>query len=240
MGAGKPPRVAEPAPDGECIMKSVRLLGAVIVTALSILTGACGANTPTAPSTQPPANGSPATPPAVVYAPPPAGVSAEVWRVGFSMVGAKLRRPEGDVNLVLPEGTDEVTRVIVAGYVEEINRWRLQTHFNLGAGGTGVTIPMFIVPGLLCSGEPALGCMTPSADEFGRINGKKIEFSSVDMFRTKAVFLHEAIRCLGIEMSSPKPGLTSNPAASNYPTTEELAMLLGRYQYPLLSVYSPQ
>ncbi|OGI84791.1 hypothetical protein A3H56_01740 [Candidatus Nomurabacteria bacterium RIFCSPLOWO2_02_FULL_42_24] len=65
MGAGKPPRVAEPAPDGECVMKSVRLLGAVIVTALSILTGACGANTPTAPTqdspaTQPPTDQPPA------------------------------------------------------------------------------------------------------------------------------------------------------------------------------------
>jgi len=209
---------------------------ALVMMAALFLTACGGDHSLVGPSPTP----TPTPTPTIVYAPPPAGVSAEMWRIGFSTADAKLRGLPEAVHFVLPEGTDQATRDLITGYNNEMNSWGLKTHYDLDVSAIGATIPISIEPGLICgSWGSAGGCMSAIYDNTGRLTGGWIKFDSVGVMKQRAAFFHEAFRCLGVEGLSPEPGvMSSRPLGS--PTDKELALLLGREKYPLLSVYSPQ
>ena len=164
-----------------------------------------------------------------------------MWRIGFSNSDAKLRGLPEAVHFVLPEGIDQATRGLIAGYINEMNSWGLQTRYDLDAGTVGATIPISIESGLICgSFGSAGGCMSASYDATGLLTGGWIKFVSVGVMKQRAVFFHEAFRCLGVEGLSSEQGVMASAPSGSRPTEKELAMLLGRYQYPLLAVYSPQ
>lgn len=231
----------------ESAMKTVlrKLAWAVALTALAFATVACGGS-PTAPDpSQPPPSQPPnqPPPPVVVYASPPTGVSAEVWRVGFFMSDGKLRRPDA-VHIILPDDASQDARDNFAAVVAAVNQMGFQTPVDLIAAPNGATFTVSVVPGLTCSGGTvAAACTALSNDSIGRITGGTMKFAFASFMGSQAyaTVMHEVFRTMGVAGGeSPKPGIMASSPSGTAPTAEELAMLRGRYNYPLLAVYAAQ
>lgn len=166
-----------------------------------------------------------------VYAPPPPGVPAEVWRVAFSSDG-RLRRPEA-VHLSLPPEADIAVWTAVVNQVNGL----VQTKIDLVPGGVGATFPVSVQAGLQCKGMTVSGCTTLTYDALGHVIGQKMEYDSIASMNNWSLVMHEVFRTLGMATDSPVPGIMAlHPTA---PTEEEKAMFLAREIPPLLAMYSP-
>ena len=179
------------------------------------------------------------TPLAPVLAPPPEGVSPEVWRVAFVVSTARLYRPDA-VHIVLPSDTDDATRAVFTLAVSNVSRFiEGKTPIDLVEGPFGATFPVAVVPRLRCGGfDSVIACTSLAITSLGKVTGGKMEFASVEAMSMNIV-MHEIFRTLGINGHSPVSGMMSLvPWQQPRPTDEEQKMLLGRYNYPLLSIYS--
>lgn len=173
-----------------------------------------------------------------VYAPPPVGVSPEVWRVAFSSNG-RLNRPEPpSVHLDVSAFGADIKAIFaeMAGIAEEtVER---KTSIDLVPGGAGATFVVSVVPDLLCNSRLVAGCTRIQTDQ-GRVVGGKMEFDSLLVMQSKPLVLHEIFRTLGLSESSPVSGIMSSiPWRQARATDEERLMFLGRYNYPLLAFYA--
>lgn len=218
--------------------------------ALAILASACG-DSPTAPSKVPPALPAPTVPaepgpaPAPtpvpvpagpVMAPPPIGVSAEVWRVAFAP-NSRLYRPDAvhlDVASFGSNIQDIFAEMAAAAAVQS------KTTFDLIPGGIGADFAVSLKPGLICGGfGKTAACTTPTFGGDGRVMGGTMEFTSIAALQDRPLVLHEMFWTLGLTGPSPKSGLLSmTPWPQPRLSDEEHLMVLGRYDYPLLAVYS--
>lgn len=203
---------------------------AIIAMMLALTGVSCGSPTTPTPPTPPP--------PTMVMAPPPDGVSNEVWRIGFGSDGL-LRRPDA-VHLDMSDFDSSIQSVFAEMLVVAADIVQQKTSLDMIPGGIGATFKVALNPGLVCGdyGRTA-GCTTLRyEDSVGRVTGGKMEFVSVTIMQNKTVVLHEIIRTLGVIGNSPVSGLMSQtPWSSARPTEEERLMLLGRYNYPLLAQY---
>ena len=204
----------------------------VLVLTFSVSACSSGGSAPTSPSPAEVINPIPAGP---VMAPPPAGVSPEVWRVAF-MAGIMLVRPD-EVHIVLPDQETEALFTSVLSLVRPL----IRTPIDFVASPVGATFPVTVVPELLCNGQKVGGCTSFQRDSTGRVISGRIEFSSVENMHNRALVMHEMLHTLGINQTSPVPGIMAqNPWSRLEPSDEEQKMILGRYEYPLLARYSPQ
>jgi hypothetical protein len=91
---------------------------------------------------------------------------------------------------------------------------------------------------LTWQGNPAAACTTTGFDpRTGRITECRIEFAALKFARNAGVVQCEAYACLGVTgRHSAGPGVPSLTQLTVAPTAEERAMLIGRYDYPLLAV----
>lgn len=209
-----------------------RSFSVLLATSVLVASVACAGSAAPTPQPIPP----PPTPtPVVTYVLAPTGVGSDLWSEVFSD-DMKLRRPDGVVHLILPLDISVADRALASGYVDEMNSWGLKVRWDLVDGAAGATIPISIVPGLMCGLIPASGCMTASYTATGYLVGKKVEFVSPGSLRNKRIFFHEAIRCLGVEGLSPRPGILYLAPSGERPTDEELLALKARENFPLLSV----
>ena len=193
---------------------------------------ACGGSS-TAPT--------PVTPvPANVMAPPPSGMSATGWLLGF-FSDSRLHYPKGAVHIALPTGLSDTTKNLFVTYVGEVaGSLNGQTPMDTIADSTGANFVASINPGLNCGGVAnAVACTRFNLDSStGEVLGGTIEFISEAAMRDRVVAKHELYRTLGISRNGELPGIMSpNPSTSN-PSSEELTMFLARKNYPLLAVYT--
>lgn len=172
-------------------------------------------------------------------APPPPGVSPEVWRVAF--IGDRLYRPDA-VHLVLPSDISPEARANFIAVVTAMNSWGLSTPIDIvaSAPATGATFVVSVVPGLICGLTPAGGCtLLGGSDPEGKIVGKgKMQFAFASAMHQFSFVMHECLRTIGVMELSPFPGILYHDPTP--PTPEELVMLRARDKLPLLSIYSAQ
>ena len=177
-------------------------------------------------------------------APPPPGVSAAKWEVGFSMDG-KLRRPDAgitihfDVSALPQEGRDmfaaraAVATATMAG----------KLFFDTTPDGTGITFPVKVTDAPIQCGSVLLtvgACTFASPDSSGRIVGGRVEFTHVQwILQGPTAVLHEIYRTMGITRSATE-GIMAAPPTTQTATAEDVAMFLGRFDYPLLAQYAAQ
>ena len=208
---------------------SLLLLGVMSCTKLDGLS-------PTAP-TNPPAliPITPTTP--TVMAPPPLGLDPAVWKVGF--LGNQLYRSEVvhlDISAVAglhPDIQGVFDRMASVATSSVGGRTTVDTI----VGGPGATFVVTFEP---CD-NGAAACTYPNGNDDGKITGGRVHYSTIDCMRTESVVLHEIYRSFGVGGLNPKKGvMSSTPWLDPRPSDEEQVMLLGRYDYPLLSVYSAQ
>lgn len=216
------------------VIRAMRMAALCVV--ILILTS-CG-SAPTAPtaSTTTASTITPAS--TVVMAPPPAGVSATMWRLAF-LADSRLYLAD-KVALVLPGSADQAARDAFAAVVK-LNNVELDGKTLFSVGTTG-NFEVRVTPNLKCGGVIAAACTTLKTDETGKITGGVIEFTSVNAMADKNLVMHETLcRANGVILDNREKGICNpNPWDDLQPSAEEKAMLRGRYLYPPLSVYSAQ
>jgi hypothetical protein len=209
------------------------LLPVLLVANVALLVGCAGGGAnPNSPS--PAAS-------AVVNAPPPPGVSANVWLVAFASSDNRLHRPIDAVHIVLPSGTDDATRSLFASVAAEVTASvNGKTLVDTMASASGAVFNVRVTPGLACVGMSGVsGCTSLTIAGTGEVTGGTIEFDSASSMLTRSIVMHEVYRTLGMNRNSPASGIMAlTPAPA--PTAEELAMFVGRYSYPILAVYAGQ
>lgn len=173
-------------------------------------------------------------------APPPPGVSAELWRVGFSP-DDKLRYPKPEMVVLLLHAEADADPTIKGVFVEALAKAEIvegRTKFFLNDGPIEAAVfRTMINPNLVCPTACTWLEYDPSGS--GRVIGGRIEFKYLSSMRNRAVALHEILRTLGILRSNPKAGcLNEGPSAEC--SAEEVLMIRGRRNHPLLAVYAPQ
>ncbi len=224
-------------------MRLYKLFVLVMVAFVLATNVACSKSSLTAPSDFGAAASATST---VVMAPPPTGVSSEVWRVGFMMRDELLYRSKV-VHVVLPPDTDPSTRALFEKHtraITELTQGQTQMDTIPDPSGYG-NFPVTLVAGLVCGGVKAGGCTSLKFQNgSGDIYGGKIEFQDAFHMSNEMLVVHELYRTLGMDGNSPKAGIFSFDKLIDwgkpYPSEEERLMILGRYLPPLLAKYSPK
>lgn len=193
----------------------------------------CGAGSLSAPTPVTVASATPVPSPTTVTAPPPQGVSAGVWLAGFTW-DRRLRRPE-KVEYVFNENVPQSMRDSFARMIPiALETIQGKTSITISDNGQG-NFKVRLVDKTPCG----TGACTSLAYDGGLVKEGLVEFTTDNP--GEWTILHEIFRTLGVMGTSPVPGIMSVPSwTETRPSTEERIMLLARYDYPLLALFSEQ
>ena len=207
----------------------------VLLALATVVTSACSGSS-SLPTTPSPPVVVPA--PGPVMAPPPVGVSAEVWRVAFAP-NSRLYRPD-PVHLDVSSFGSNIQGIFAEMAAAAAAAVQSKTTFDLTPGGVGANFKVGLKPGLICGGfGKTAACTTPDFGGDGRVMGGTMEFTSVAALQDRPLVLHEIFWTLGLTGPSPASGLLSiTPWPQPRLSDEEHLMVLGRYDHPLLAFYS--
>lgn len=217
-----------------------RMTTAIFVIAFSLGFASCsGSPSPTSPAT--PGGTTPVT--QTVMAPPPAGVPVALWRAAFYADGKLHRVKAGqvihlDVSALPVSAQNQIASqaMVAEAVMKGLQKWDTTPV----AGGVNYVVTI-TGKEIDCGGVIVKtgACTGPSLDgPTGDVTGGVMRFTSLNVIvQGTAGALHEIFRTTGIVENAPSPSVMAASPAST-PTPEDTLMLIGRYAYSSLAVFT--